>query len=264
MSNLFEFDFSTFTIVNWIDLIISLALIYWIFRQLKGTIARNVIIGYFLIVLAHYLVVLIGFKGLGMLLNEFIRWGVLGIIIIFQQEIRHFLDLIGKSATFQNNQYLKKIFSHLKKANNQATTNNIIEAIKALATAHTGALIVIQKNQELKKFMETGDEIDAAISKRLIISVFNKNSPLMDGAMIIQNERIAAVRCSLPIAESGTISPNLGFRHRAAIGMSEHSDAAILVVSEENGEIALITPNNIERNLTINTLEEKLNHYLES
>jgi uncharacterized protein (TIGR00159 family) len=199
------------------------------------------------------------------ILGEFMRWGVLGLIIIFQQEVRHFLQLIGRSTSFQNNAFLKKIYKPIiRNAESQDTLQAVIDSTKAMANAHIGALIVVHKNNDLERYVETGDEIDSIISKRLIISIFNKNSPLHDGAIIIQNDRIRAVRCMLPISESGTISPNLGFRHRAAIGMSEQTDAAIIVVSEENGEIALVHTRKLFRKLTIVDLEEKLLSYFEN
>jgi diadenylate cyclase len=260
---MFDLDFSNLSPLTIIDFVLGGTLIYFIFKQLKGTIARNVVIGYLLVYLTYLLVITSGFKFLSAILSQFIRWGELGLIIIFQQEIRHFLQMIGRSATFQNSPILQKIFKPIKRTESKNTLETTIDAVKLLATAHTGALIVIQKNQDLERFAETGDEVDALVTKRLIMSIFNKNSPLHDGAMIIQNDRIRAVRCSLPISESGTISPNLGFRHRAAIGMSEQSDAAIIVVSEENGEIAMISTATIHRNLSIIELEEKLFKYFE-
>lgn len=256
-------DFSNITLINIIDVILALLLAFWVFRFLKGGVARNIFIGFIFIFLSYLLVEWLGFKILSNIFGEFMRWGVLGLIIIFQQEIRHFLQMLGKSASIQNNKFLQKIYKPLSKES-KTTLESVIDATKSMATSHIGALIVIHKHNDLGRFAYTGDEIDAAISKRLLISIFSKNSPLHDGAIIIQNDRIRAARCSLPISENGTINPNLGFRHRAAIGLSEQTDAAIIVISEENGEIALVYTGAFQRQLTIAVLEENLHKYLQN
>ncbi len=256
-------DFTKITLINVIDVLLALLLVLWVFRFLKGGVAKNIFIGFVFIFLIYLLVEKLGFNVLTKIFGEFMRWGVLGLIIIFQQEVRHFLQMIGKSASIKNNKFLQKLYKPLSKES-KTSIESVIDATKAMATAHTGALIVVHKNNDLSRFADTGDEIDSLISKRLIISVFSKNSPLHDGAIIIQNDRIRAVRCSLPISENGTISPNLGFRHRAAIGLSEQTDAAIIVVSEENGEIALVHTGAFLRQLTIANLEESLNNYLQN
>lgn len=254
-------DFSKITFIEIIDVLLVGILLFLVLKILKGSIARNVFIGYLIIYGTYLIVILLRMKFLTIILGEFIRWGVLGLFIIFQQEIRRFLQMIGQSASFQNNSFLRKFYKPLRRAESPTTLQAIIEATKAMATAHVGALIVIHKDNDLSRFIESGDEIDSLISKRLIISIFSKNSPLHDGAIIIQNDRIRSVRCSLPISESGTISPTLGFRHRAAIGMSEHTDAAIIVISEENGEMSLVYTGHIIRKLTISELESQLTNY---
>jgi diadenylate cyclase len=256
-------DFSKITFIEIIDVLLVGILLFLVFKILKGSIARNVFIGCLFVFLTYLAVNALGMKILTIILGEFMRWGVLGLIIIFQQEIRRFLQLIGQSASFQNNSFLKKFYKPMNRAESPTTLQAVIEATKAMATAHIGALIVIHKDHDLSRFIETGDEIDSLISKRLIISIFSKNSPLHDGAIIIQGDRIRSVRCSLPISESGTISPTLGFRHRAAIGMSEHTDAAIIVISEENGEMSLVYTGQMFRKLTISQLETQLTSYLE-
>jgi uncharacterized protein (TIGR00159 family) len=157
---------------------------------------------------------------------------------------------------------LKRFYTPKISKDKVSNLQAIVEATRTMAATHTGALIVIEKEDDLKKFIESGDEIDSQVSKRLLLTIFHKNSPLHDGAVIIKNSRLAAARCMLPISESGTISPTLGFRHRAAFGMSEQTDAAVIVVSEEKGEISFVSHGGIFRNMSTKDLESKLSEYL--
>ena len=170
--------------------------------------------------------------------------------------------MLGRSTSIRENTFLRKFYTPKTTKENITSLQSIVEATKNMATTHTGALIVIEREDDLKKYIESGDVIDSEVSKRLILSIFHKNSPLHDGAVIIREGRLAAARCMLPISESGTISPTLGFRHRAAFGMSEQTDAAIIVVSEEKGEISFINHGGIFRNMSVNDLEGKLRDYL--
>ncbi len=257
------YNIENLTFLGLLDFFLVVLLFFLIYRVVKNSIAKNVLLGILILYLFYILIKAIQLEHLSNILGEFMRWGVLGLIIIFQQEIRRFLQAIGQSASFQNNPYLRKLSGPIRKTESQSTLQAILDSVRSLATAHIGALIVIHKYEDLSRFIDSGDILDATVSKRLIISIFSKNSPLHDGAIIIQDDRIKGARCMLPVSESGTISPNLGFRHRAAIGMSEQSDAAIIVVSEENGEIGLIYTGNVFRNLSIVDVESKLNNYLE-
>ena len=165
-------------------------------------------------------------------------------------------------ATAFNNEKLFKGFPWRKVEDGRFNLTPFIEAAKSLAGKNTGALIVFARSSELKFYAESGDLLDAAISKRLLLSIFNKTSPLHDGAVIIANNRIVAARCILPVTESNNVPASMGLRHRAAIGLSEVTDSIVMVVSEETGQISLVKDGSVYRNLAAADLRSKLNHFL--
>jgi uncharacterized protein (TIGR00159 family) len=186
--------------------------------------------------------------------------GVLAGIILFQQEIRRFLLNIGKVTAFER----MRNFSW-RRDNSAAERMNItpfVEAAKSLAGKNTGALIAFNQASDLTPFANSGDLIDATVSKRLLMSIFNKTSPLHDGAVIINRGRIQAARCILPVSENPDVPAALGLRHRAAIGLSEVTDAVVLVVSEETGQISLVRGGEVFRNLAPADLRARLNEFL--
>ena len=195
------------------------------------------------------------------ILGQFIGVGVLAGIILFQQEIRKFLLLIGKTAFYKNSSIFKGFFKNKQPANH-FNIQPIMEAAKIMAGTHTGALIVLSKTQELRFYADSGDLLDATLSKRLLLSIFNKNSPLHDGAVIVAGGRIVAARCVLPIYDDVDLPAQFGLRHRAAISLTEETDAVVLVVSEETGQISLAHDGVLEHNLNAAELRTKLNFYL--
>ena len=197
---------------------------------------------------------------LSSILGQFMGVGVLALFILFQQEIRKFLLMIGKSTPFSVDGLFSGFFISRNSGNFNITA--IIEACKTLGGSNTGALIVISKSSQLKFYAESGDMIDAELSKRLLISIFNKLSPLHDGAVIIYKGRIEAARCILPVTENDNLPPSLGLRHRAAVGMTEATDTLVVVVSEETGQISTSKNGNISSNLSMTELRSKINEYL--
>lgn len=183
-------------------------------------------------------------------------------IILFQQEIRKFLLIIGRSTSLNDN----RIFDNLPWRKSQAPRyfdlTPITDAVRALSATHTGALIVFAKTSELKFYAESGDLMDALLSKRLLLSIFNKTSPLHDGAVIIAYGRIKAARCILPVTENPDLPANFGLRHRAALGMTEVTDCLVVVVSEETGQISLVVNGEMHNNLTVNELRKELTAHL--
>lgn len=195
------------------------------------------------------------------ILGQFMGVGVLAAIIIFSQEIRKFLLILGKT-TFRQDGILQSIMIWKKKVDKELfNVTPIIEAIKSLSTTNTGALIVFSKNSELKFYVDSGDLIDAFISKRLLISIFNKYSPLHDGAVIVHEGKVRAARCILPVSERD-LPAQFGMRHRAAMGMSEATDTLTLVVSEETGQMSLARNGQIDNNLSIPEIRKRINTYL--
>jgi uncharacterized protein (TIGR00159 family) len=254
-----------FLTIDWIDILDVLLvafLLYQVYKLIQGSIANKVFFGYILMYVVYLVAKALEMELLSAILGQFMNVGVLALLIIFQQEIRRFLMMLGRSTSIRENAFFKKFYTPKITKENITSLQSIVEATKNMATSKTGALIVIEREDDLKKYIESGDVIDSEVSKRLLLSIFHKNSPLHDGAVIIREGRLAAARCMLPVSESGTISPALGFRHRAAFGMSEQTDAAIVVVSEEKGEISFINHGGIFRNMSVVDLEGKLTDYL--
>lgn len=196
------------------------------------------------------------------ILGQFMGVGVLAAIIIFAPEIRKFLLLIGRTSILSNNNFWKNLLFFWKKRENRSfNINPIIEASKTLAGSNTGALMVISKSTELKFYAESGDILDAVLSKRLLISIFNKYSPLHDGAVIIHEGKIKAARCILPVTER-EVPAQFGLRHRAGIGMSETTDSIVLIISEETGQISMAKNGRVFHNMSFQEVRETLNDFL--
>jgi diadenylate cyclase len=188
--------------------------------------------------------------------------GVLAMIILFQPEIRKFLLLIGRTTEINRDSIFRGITNWHPEPHDDFDVHELIEAVKSLKATRTGALMVFSRDIELKFYAETGDPLDAKVNKRLLLSIFNKNSPLHDGAIIIHKGRIKAARCVLPVSENDHLPPHFGLRHRSAIGMSETTDTLILVVSEETGRLILSRNGKYIRGLRLKQVEQKILEYL--
>jgi diadenylate cyclase len=245
-----------------LDVLLLAFLLYQIYFLVKGTIASRIFLGYLLIYLLYLVAKAIGLELLTTILGYFISVGALALIIIFQQEIRRFLLIIGKSTNIANSRFVMRWFRQPSVSEPSTPLKPIVDACKSMSSEFTGGLIVIAKNDDLEKFVLTGDRLDALVSKRLLLSIAGQYSPLRDGAVIISEDRIRAARCILPISENDEILTSTGFRHRAAIGISEVTDAAAVAVSEETGRISLAIEGEIYPNISFTELEEKLQQYL--
>ena len=251
--------------VGWIDILdifLVTILLYQLYKLMTGSVALKIFIGFLSIYLTYLIVKAAGMELLTAILGQFMGVGVLAGIILFQQEIRKFLLLIGKTTAFNNDKLFRGFPWRKDETTDRMNLTPFIEAAKSLAGKNTGALIVFAKSSELQFYADSGDFLDAAISKRLLLSIFNKTSPLHDGAVIVAGNRIKAARCILPVTESEDVPASLGLRHRAAIGLSEVTDSVILVVSEETGQISLVSEGVVYRNLSSSDLRSKLNQYL--
>jgi uncharacterized protein (TIGR00159 family) len=187
---------------------------------------------------------------------------VIAVIILFQPEIRKFLLLIGRTTSVDRETLINNLLGRRDKGINKVDITPVIEAVKSLGGANIGALIVFSRNSPLKFYAESGDLIDAHISKRLLLAIFNKVSPLHDGAVILYRNKIVAARCILPITDQESIPAHYGLRHRAALGMSETSDSLVLVVSEETGQMSLAKNGKMMDNLSAQELRAAINNYL--
>ncbi len=208
--------------------------------------------GLALIIILYFLAKSFGLTTLEWLLGNFLSSIILVVIVIFQEEIRRGLTKVG----------INSIFFGTSKTFSEKTIEDIAKTVDLLAKDKTGALIVIQKEVGLEEFLEEAVTLDAAFNKKLLLSIFNKYSPLHDGAVVIDNERIKAAGCVLPLSFDPDLDPNLGTRHRAALGLSERSDAIILVVSEETGSISLVHEATIYRNLDLLGLQDQIDFLL--
>ena len=256
---IFKVGFVEFRIIDLIDILLVTLLLFQLFKLIRGSVAEKVFIG-FLVIYAVYLVVkTTDMVVLSSILGQFTGLGFLAAIILFQQEIRKFLVILGKSSFINPENFIS-----WNRQKFESNFNAIIysDAAKTLSSTNTGALIVFAKSSELKFYQESGDLIDAIASKRLLLTIFNKNSPMHDGAAIIKNDRILAVRCILPISENNELPAYYGMRHRAAIGITEVTDSVVMVVSEETGMISLAFHGKLYYNLSPSELHRKLNSFL--
>lgn len=248
-------------LIDIVDILLVALLIYQLYYLVKGTVAVNIFIGIILFYLLWLIVKALNMQLFGSILGKFIDVGFIALLIVFQQELRRFLLFIGTSDFFTKGKIRKGIFDFRW---NVATTNTldintIIKACKHMSENKTGAIIIITKNNDLKFYANTGDTLNAKISARMIESIFFKNSPLHDGALIISDNTIIAARCVLPVTEDADFPAHLGMRHRAAVGITENTDAIAIVVSEQTGEISFCK----EGKLKVNVSQERLKELLE-
>ncbi len=230
---------------------------------MKGSVAFKVFSGFLILYLTYLVVNAAKMELLSNILGQFMGVGVLAVIILFQQEIRKFLLLVGRTSLFNEGSLIEN-FKSMWGANgkyNKVDVTPLIDACKTLGGSNTGALIVISKNSELKFYVESGDRLNAIISKRLLLAIFNKYSPLHDGAVIVYNNMIVAARCILPVTER-EVPAMYGLRHRAAIGMSESTDTLVVVVSEETGQLSVMRNGESFHNLSAQELRKKITEYL--
>lgn len=250
--------------VSWVDIVdIGLVsiLLYQIYKLIRGSIAVNIFLGILALYLVYLIVRAAEMELLAKILGQFMGVGVLAMIILFQPEIRKFLLVIGRGTEFRENIF-KTIANWRNSYHEDFDVQQVIEAIKTLKATRTGALVVFTRDVELRFYVETGDVLEAAVSKRLLLSIFNKNSPLHDGAVIIHKGKIKAARCVLPVSENDHLPAHFGLRHRSAIGMSENTDTLIMAISEETGRLILARNGKYLRGLRLKQVEQKITDYL--
>lgn len=237
-----------------LDIFFVAVLFYELYTLVRGTVTFSIFLGIFIVFVVWVIVRALKMELLGSILSQLFGVGIIALIVVFQQEIRRFLLMLGNS--YRNNKKIsiESLFSGRFRNISPAGIKSIVDACLQMAATRTGALIVISRENELKEYIRTGEFIDAEIRTDLINSIFFKNSPLHDGACIVASNRIQAVRCILPVSSSLEIDPSLGLRHRAAIGMSEVTDAFTIVVSEETGMISFAEGGKLVENVTTDEL----------
>ena len=233
------FGFLSLSAMDILDVLMVAAILFVLFRWIRGSSAMNIFIAIVILLIVRLIVGSLGMKLMTSLMDTLFDVGLLALIIIFQPEIRHFLMRLGGSSS-----WWRKVIGRLvsSRGSNVAekAVEEIVEACRVMGEQKTGALIVIPGQDPLQYIIETGDRVDAIVSRRLILNLFFKNSPLHDGAMIVRGDRIVAARCTLPITSRTDIPASFGMRHKAAIGITEESDATVVVVSEETGHISYV------------------------
>jgi uncharacterized protein (TIGR00159 family) len=250
--------FITIRILDVIDVLLVAYLMYQVYLLIRGTVAMNIFIGILFVYLLWIIVKALDMQVLGTILGQVIGVGVIALIIVFAPEIRRFLIYIGNQYFTRNPLTLDRVIPINIIQEPKVKIKSIIKACINMAKSRTGALIVISKKSELSVYADTGDLLNAETTSRLIESIFNKTSPLHDGAMIITNDRIIAARCVLPVSENLNLPPNYGLRHRAALGMSENTDSLIIVVSEQSGQISMAESGKLEPEVDPKDLMAKL------
>ena len=261
MSGPFPINFLHFGWIDAADVLLVTVLLYQLYKLLRGSVALNVALGLVSFYLLYLVVKATGMELLTKILGQFMSVGVLASIILFQQEIRRFLLNVGKATALERMRGWK--WGRPAEAA-PLQVGPFVEAAKSLANKFTGALICFTQSSDLTPYAESGDRLDAEISKRLLLAIFNKTSPLHDGAVIVANGRLLAARCILPVSENPDVPASLGLRHRAAIGLSEITDAVVLVVSEETGAMSLVRHGEVHRNLPTAELRALLNEWLQT
>ncbi len=259
------FGFLNLSLMDVLDIILVAFIIYQVFKWIRGSSAMSIFAAIISLYVFRVVVDALDMRLMSAIMGTVLDVGVVALIVIFQPEIRRFLISFGsryKMAT-KGKAFLGRLFGGSDSKMDSTSVNEIAEACKSMSEAKTGALIVLPHADTLEDIIGTGDTINADISRRLIMNLFFKNSPLHDGAVIINGGKIVAARCTLPITERVNIPPSFGMRHKAAIGISEESDADVIVVSEETGRISFVRGGNVTPIKNINELKLLLGSSME-
>lgn len=251
------FGFLDLSFTDILDILLVALIIFSVFRWLKDSAAMNIFLTIIFIYVLMVVVDALHMKMMSKLVSTFIDVGVLALIVIFQPEIRHFMMKFGAGAKIgsKTRTVVNKLLGLSKGTMDNSTVNEITEACRTMSEQKTGALIVIPHEININYIIETGDKIDALVSRRLLLNLFFKNSPLHDGAVIISGDRVVAARCTLPITDKTDIPAKFGMRHKAAIGISEETDADVIVVSEETGDVSFVKQGNVTKVNNLNELK---------
>ena len=255
-------DFIDFSFLDVLDIILVAILLYYIYKLLRGTVAINIVIGIALIFVIWKITQALHMEMLSGILGYLLSGGVIALIIVFQQEIRKFLLMIGTTNFTTKKRFLTQLKFLQSEISTETDVEVIISTLKRLSKTKTGVLIVIECTNKLDFLVNSGDSMNALVNEAIIESIFYKNSPLHDGATIIRDNYVVATRVILPVSNNTKIPSRFGLRHRAAIGVSEKTDAVCLLVSEETGEISYIKDGEFVLFKDTNELIFKLQNHL--
>lgn len=250
--------FVPFSLRDLIDILLVAIIMFWIYRTTKGTNAPYILTGIIAIYLLWVVVKTLNMELLSSILGQIISVGVIALIIVFQPEIRRFLQMIGMRQKRLG--FIINIFSS-QRVVTSSSLDHIVSACADMSESLTGALIVISQQSDLRLITDGGVALDAKVSPQLLKNIFFKNSPLHDGAVVLAGDRVVAAKCILPVTQSD-VPQSYGTRHLAAIGISEISDAVVIVVSEETGKVAIAQAGHLYRNLEVKRLGQILQRFL--
>ncbi len=228
MIDLFKIGFIKVSLIDIIDILLVTWIFYKVYQYFKETRAGQMLIGLIILLIASFLFNAFGISATSWLINQFQTIWVVAFVILFQPEIRRLLIYVGQT----------RFFRTIFRVGTSRSFEAIVDASLQLSSAKCGALIVVQRETGLRIYKETGTSIKGEVTSGLLLSIFNPGSPLHDGAVILQNTLVEAAGCILPLTESEMIAPDMGTRHRAALGLTEETDAIVIVISEERGAIA--------------------------
>lgn len=237
-----------------LDILLVAFLLYQIYSLIRGTVAINIFVGILMVLFLWWLVRFLNMSLLSTILGSVIGVGAIAIIIVFQQEIRRFLLILGTQEIFNRRYPFQKYFDRNFSNISNQSLKQVARACRHMSKTKTGALIVISNRSELITYVQTGDKINGDISNRLLEAIFFKNSPMHDGAVIIVGNKVRAARCVLPVNDDIVLPSQMGLRHRAALSMSMETDSLVLVVSEETGRISYAKGSQLYTDLTHDVL----------
>ncbi len=249
-------DFIPFTFIDLIDILLVALFMFGLYRMTRGTNAPYILSGIIVIYIVWVVTRALNMELLSSILGQIVSVGVIAIIIVFQPELRNFLQMIGMQRKGFN--FINNIFNQRRRS--EPSLQPIITASIEMAASKTGALMVLAQESDLRDIIDGGITLDAQLSVSLLENIFFKNAPLHDGAAVIMNNRIAAAKCILPVTQS-PVPKSYGTRHRAAIGITETSDAIVVVVSEETGGISVAFGGKIERNIAPQHLAQAISRH---
>ncbi|HPE87030.1 MAG: diadenylate cyclase CdaA [Bacteroidales bacterium] len=242
-----------------IDILLVAVMLYALYNFLRGTAAINIFFGIVAIFLLWKVVDALNMKLLREILGAFVSVGFIALLVVFQPEIRKFLLMLGTPSFIHNKKNGKFLFWRMNFSTTEMSTiDTLVESCRLLSQEKIGALMIITRKNGLRQYLITGETINADLTTPLIHSIFFKNSPLHDGAVIISGNKIQGARCILPVSENNSIPSGLGLRHRAAAGVTEVSDALAIIVSEEKGTLSLCENGIIDYNLDAAQLKQRL------
>lgn len=234
--------------IDILDVIIVAFLFYRLFLLVKGTRATQMFVGLFLLIILSFVAQWLNLNALNWILSSLKTVWVIAFVILFQPELRRALTQLGQN----------RIMGYFIKVEESGTVSEIVKACHQMIQSKLGAIIVIEQDVGLRNYIETGTPLDAKVTSELLVTVFTPPGPLHDGAVIIEKSRVIAAGCILPLSQNPRLAKSLGTRHRAGLGLSEESDAVVIIVSEETGSISLAVGGKLKRKLDINTLRNDL------